>query len=112
MKQTLNIKMVVTCLCGEKATFEAGSEMMEDAKAFLCSFINTHQGHKKTKHRIRHTRYREVWTAYRPGEDVAFKDAWVCRDEKGAGVAVMNSEKELRSAAKVYGAKIRWQTRK
>lgn len=54
----------------------------------------------------------ETWLAYRPGEDVTFKDAWVSRTERGVMCSVVNSKQDLIANAKLCKVRLKWQNDK
>lgn len=50
----------------------------------------------------------ETWTAYRPGEDERFTDAWVSRDRSGDLCTCVNSKKVLIANAKHNQVRLKW----
>jgi hypothetical protein len=53
MKQYLNIKMKVSCLCGDEYEIESGSLVLDNAVERLREFINFHKGHKSACRKTR-----------------------------------------------------------
>lgn len=53
----------------------------------------------------------ETWTAYRPGEDERFTDAWVSRDGTGDLCTCVNSKKVLIANAKHNQVRLKWYNR-
>lgn len=50
----------------------------------------------------------ETWSAFRPGEDKAFRKNWVTRRKHGDLCAVVNTKKQLTDNAKLCQVKLRW----
>lgn len=75
--------------------------------------IKKTMSHYKYTHDLSKSLYAgETWTAYKPGEDKAFKDAWVSRRENGEVASVVNSKEELEKNAKDCGVTLRWPNKK
>jgi hypothetical protein len=53
MKQYLNIKMKVSCLCGAEYEMESGSLVLDNAIERLREFVHFHKGHKSACRKTR-----------------------------------------------------------